>query len=1040
MNSHRVFRTLALFLALSVILSPLRATAPVPTARADDGRRLARTGGLHGLAELTADTYASWVEVGTGSATGGGISVNSSISWFPSLTIAPDGTPYVAWEDAGGSDPDWPEEIYVRRWNGSAWEEVGAGSATGGGISNNGGCGGPSLAVAPDGTPYVVWANWDAIEIFILRWNGSSWEEVGAGSATLGISGTDGQSMYPTVAIAPDGTPYVAWVDWQDTFDVLIRRWNGSTWEEVGTGSGTGQGISNNSGWSAFPSAAVAPDGTPYVAWQDDTSGNSEIYVRRWNGSIWEEVGPGSATGGGISNNAGASIVPSVTIAPDGTPYVAWANDTSGDSEIYVRRWNGSIWEEVGPGSATGGGISNNAEASTNPSVATALDGTPYVAWQDGRGVDAEIYGRRWNGSTWEEAGPGSATGGGISNSSKVSEFPSSAIAPDGTAYVAWHDNSVGNNEIYVRRYYGLPVNHPPTVGPATPNAGCSDHGVEQVFTTTYSDPDGWQDLGKVRFAINDTLSPVGGFYATYHEGTDQVYLIDDAGTAWIGPSTPGSAGPPLENSYASLDVATMTVSGSGDDLIITWPVTFKAGFGAKSCGLYLVAIDDSDGTNGWERRGTWCVGQSDNDPPSLGPVLPKLGCTAHGVEEVFTTTFTDPDGWENLRTVRLLINETRGPAGGFYATYSQDSDRVRLIDDAGADWIGPRTPGVAGPPLENSYVSLDVENMTVTGSGNDLTITWPVTFKPAYGEKASGRFTFAMDDCGAKDGLRLRGWWWVGANDTPAVGTVTPDGGGSEYGVEQVFTTTFIDADGCWNLRTVRFMINDDRSGAGGFYGAYRQNLNRVYLADDAGTGWVGPGVPGTAGPPLENSYVSLDVAGMTVSEAGPELTITWPVTFKPGCGEKSCQQYLLAKDDCGPWDGWRVTGEWDVGPPTFEVMEVSPPNASNDIVASTMVSASFDKDVDFSTVGTRTFTVRGSQTAIYTGTYAIGSVQFDPTLDFKPGEAIVVNLSDGLQSVGGTPLKPYAWGFRRGGIERIWHVYCHRRDPWKLGTLPRG
>ena len=36
---------------------------------------------------------------------------------------------------------------------------------------------------------------------------------------------------------------------------------------------------------------AVAPDGTPYVAWRDDSSGDDEIYVRRWSGSIWEEVG-----------------------------------------------------------------------------------------------------------------------------------------------------------------------------------------------------------------------------------------------------------------------------------------------------------------------------------------------------------------------------------------------------------------------------------------------------------------------------------------------------------------------------------------------------------------------------------------------------------------------------------------------------------------------------------------------------------------------------------------------------------------------------
>ena len=110
-------------------------------------------------------------------------------------------------------------------------------------------------------------------------------------------------------------------------------------WQEVGTGSATGGGISDNDSQSSFASVAIAPDGTPYVAWSDDSSGDYEIYVRRWNGSTWEEVGTGSASGGGISDNTGDSYNPSMAIAPDGTPYVAWHNNCDGDDEIYVLRW-----------------------------------------------------------------------------------------------------------------------------------------------------------------------------------------------------------------------------------------------------------------------------------------------------------------------------------------------------------------------------------------------------------------------------------------------------------------------------------------------------------------------------------------------------------------------------------------------------------------------------------------------------------------------------------------------------------------------------
>ena len=75
------------------------------------------------------------------------------------------------------------------------------------------------------------------------------------------------------------------------------------------------------------------------IVWQDDTDGDWEIYVRWWNGSYRAEVGGGSASGGGISDNGGDSSRPWVAIALDGTPHVAWYDDSAGDEEIYVLRW-----------------------------------------------------------------------------------------------------------------------------------------------------------------------------------------------------------------------------------------------------------------------------------------------------------------------------------------------------------------------------------------------------------------------------------------------------------------------------------------------------------------------------------------------------------------------------------------------------------------------------------------------------------------------------------------------------------------------------
>src|SRR4051812_32244651 len=91
-------------------------------------------------------------------------------------------------------------------------------------------------------------------------------------------------------------------------------------WREIGLGSAGDNGLSNETLGNAGPPAVATDGANIYVAWE---SGASEIFVRRWNGTAWGEVGVGSAAGGGISNNAGHSRFPSIVLAPDGTPVVA---------------------------------------------------------------------------------------------------------------------------------------------------------------------------------------------------------------------------------------------------------------------------------------------------------------------------------------------------------------------------------------------------------------------------------------------------------------------------------------------------------------------------------------------------------------------------------------------------------------------------------------------------------------------------------------------------------------------------------------------
>ncbi len=547
----------------------------------------------------------TWVEVGTGSASGGGIS-NTGIAIAPSIAVAPDGKPYVVWENNSGGDA----EIYVRTWDGSNWVEVGAGSASGGGISDNiGESNYPSIGIAPDGTPYVAWEDysndWNA-EIYVRTWDGGSWVEVGAGSASgAGIS-NDAGSTLPFLAIAPDGAPYTAWQSGGG--EIYMRAWDGFGWAEVGVESAGGLGISNNPGSSSDPSLAFAPDGKAYAAWEDDSGGNPEIFVRAWHGGNWVEVGAGSASGGGISRNAGTSSVPSIAIAPDGKPYAAWADDTSGDYEIYIRAWDGNNWVEVGTGSASGGGISNTAGTSFAPSMAVAPDGTPYAAWTVYSGGGAEIYVRAWDGSAWAEVGAGSASGGGISNTARVASAPSLAIAADGTPYAAWADDSTGDWEIYVRSWNGVSwaevgtgsasgggisstaaVSAEPTVALApdgTPYVAWAENfnGIREIYIRAW-DGSSWVEVGLgsasgggisnsplASFEPSIAVAPDGRPYAAWTEyggGSYEIHVRAWDGSSWAEVGAGSASGGGISNTPAYSFFPSLAIAPDGTPYVV---------------------------------------------------------------------------------------------------------------------------------------------------------------------------------------------------------------------------------------------------------------------------------------------------------------------------------------------------------------------------------------------------------------------------------------------------------------------------------------
>ncbi len=393
-----------------------------------------------------------WTELG-GSATEGGLSWTRGSATRPSLCLDRKGRPAVAWRD----NTSGQSEIYVRRWDGTAWLELGE-SAHGGGISRMPGVSRePCLALDPEDRPVVVWfeENRNRFVIYLRRWDGKEWIEQGGSGSGDGISGGVGKAIHPSVAVDAAGYPVVVWYEITKTRgrEIYLKRWDGTRWIELG-GSATDGGISNTATDSFMPSVVLDARGYPVVAWHEVMSNlNFEVYLRRWDGKAWVEVG-GSASGGGVSRNAGKSSTGhliSVRLDADDHPVVVWDDDTPGNREIYLRKWDGTAWVELG-GSATGGGVSNTPAASCYPALALDAAGRPVVAWQEELSGRPQVYLRRWDGKAWTEMA-GSASGGGISDHPRASTDPMIALDPEGMPVVVWSDSVSGLPQIHLKRF-----------------------------------------------------------------------------------------------------------------------------------------------------------------------------------------------------------------------------------------------------------------------------------------------------------------------------------------------------------------------------------------------------------------------------------------------------------------------------------------------------------------------------------------------------------------------------------------------------------
>jgi len=447
-------------------------------------------------------------------------------------------------------------------------------------------------------------------------------------------------------------------------------------------------------------------------------------------------------------------------------------------------------------------------------------------------------------------------------------------------------------------------VNQPPSVVSVTPASGSGSG--PQTFSFAYSDTNGFAYLNTAYALFSPTGSGTNACYLRYIRSANSLYLLNDDGTIWLGPMTPGVAGT-LQNSQCSVNVGSSSVSGSGNNLTTNLAITFTSSFAGMQT-TFMKADDNGGLTSGWQSMGSWSVPTAVNQPPSVVSVTPASGSGSG--PQTFSFAYSDTNGFAYLNTAYALFSPTGSGTNACYLRYIRSANSLSLLNDDGTIWLGPMTPGAAGT-LQNSQCSVNVGSSSVSGSGNNLTTNLAITFTSSF---AGTQTTFmkADDNGGLTSGWQVMGSWSVptAVNQPPSVVSVTPASGSGSG--PQTFSFVYSDTNGFAYLNTAYALFSPTGSGTNACYLRYIRSANSLSLLNDDGTIWLGPMTPGTAGT-LQNSQCSVNLGSSSVSGSGNNLTANLAITFSSSFAGTQTT-FMKADDNGGLTSGWQAMGSWSV------------------------------------------------------------------------------------------------------------------------------
>ncbi len=292
-----------------------------------------------------------------------------------------------------------------------------------------------ALAIDAYDKLYLVWQDnrlkkWDIYMSTSV--DGINW------STETRVTDSDSNAVNPVIAV-DHSMPPKAYIAWQDDRTGNQEIYMASSSD--GFATETISKITSDSSDHINPAIAVDSVNTVYVVWADSRNGSSDIYGAASNNGPWANVPivtkPGNQTNPAIATEATGTIL-----------HLLWVDDTAGNKDIYYAASNG-----LPETSLAGRNIvddNSGADQLTPVIITTGSTGAGlrvFACWQDMRNIvksgDTDLY--------FVEVNQGKETNIFVSNNTTSSSQSAPVIGVDryGYPYLVWVDDRNQNIDIY---------------------------------------------------------------------------------------------------------------------------------------------------------------------------------------------------------------------------------------------------------------------------------------------------------------------------------------------------------------------------------------------------------------------------------------------------------------------------------------------------------------------------------------------------------------------------------------------------------------